>query len=84
MQYVEYECLTALSWIRDTIETPQLDVSAKIGDNRQVNIAVVNIHKNKDFEIRLEGVGFVDIQVFWIIGLNVRVVNAEGWDKIGI
>ena len=84
VQCAEYEGPTAPSWIRDIIETPWLDVSATISDNGWISMAVVNVHENKDFETRLEEVGSVDVQVFRVTGQNVRVVNAEGREEVGI
>jgi hypothetical protein len=65
VQCAEYE---GPSRIRDTIKTPWLDVSAIISDDGWVSMAIVNVHENKNFEIRLGEVGFVDVQVFRVTG----------------
>src|SRR5262249_36252739 len=49
----EYEGATQPEWIRGTIETPWLDVSAALGDDDVVSLAVVNIDEEEAREAQL-------------------------------
>jgi len=46
---------TEPAWIRGTIETPWLDVSATVSDDKWLNLATVNIHEEKDYEVEIKG-----------------------------
>lgn len=52
----EYQGVTKPDWIRGTIETPWLDVSAALGDDGVVSLAVVNIQEDKAIETQLKGI----------------------------
>ena len=82
----EYEGSTKPKWLRGTMDTPWLDVSAAIDDEGVVSLAVVNIHADKDFEVNLEGVTQnATVAVYTVSGEDVAVVNtAEDNDKVGI
>lgn len=80
-----YEGRTRPEWIASTCDTPWLDVSAALGDDGFVNLAVVNISEEKALETDLKGVEG-GVQVFNVGGesAGVRVANAEGVQKVGI
>jgi alpha-N-arabinofuranosidase len=81
----EYEGLTHPEWIRGAIETPWLDVSASLGDDGLVTLAVVNINEEKDFETELKGVKEGEkVTVAKITGSDVRVVNVDGKQEVGV
>lgn len=80
----EYLGPTEPAWIRGTIETPWLDVSATISDEGWVSLAVVNVHETRGFETRLEGIGSGSVEVLTVTGQAVTVVNVEGKEEIGI
>lgn len=71
----EYEGPTEPSWIRGTIETPWLDVSASIDDSGIVSMAVVNVHETEGFATTLEGVTSGDVKVYTVSGSDPMVVN---------
>lgn len=74
----EYEGATEPSWIRGTIETPWLDVSASINDEGIVSLAVVNVHDSKDFATKLEGVNSESVGVYTVTGKYPTVANTSG------
>ena len=78
----EYDGPTKLEFTRATKKTPWLDVSAT-SDGEWVNLAVVNVHQDKDFETSVRGVKG-DVQVFVVSGEDVDVTNMEGEEKVGI
>ncbi|TLD27197.1 hypothetical protein PspLS_04615 [Pyricularia sp. CBS 133598] len=87
VQSGEYEGPTKPVWIRGTIETPWLDVSASINDQGVVSLVVVNIHEDKSFSTRLDGVKQAeggDIEVYTITGPNVKSRNTEEKQEVGI
>jgi alpha-N-arabinofuranosidase len=80
----EYEGPTAPEWIRGTIETPWLDVSASLSDNGWVTLAVVNNHETKGFATRIDGVSDGEVQVYSVSGKDVTVTNTEAKQEVGI
>lgn len=52
----EWQGETKPGWIRGTVETPWLDVSAALGDDGVVSLAVVNIREDKAVETQLRGI----------------------------
>jgi alpha-N-arabinofuranosidase len=80
----EYVGRTNPKWIRGTIETPYLDVSAAVGEDGYVNLAVTNVSEEKDFETEVAGVKEGEVQVFTVGGDNVNVVNTESEEKVAI
>ncbi|KAF2258190.1 glycoside hydrolase [Lojkania enalia] len=80
----EYSGRTNPEWIRGTIETPYLDCSAAISEDGYMNMAVVNVHENKDFDTKLEGLKTEKVEVFRVTGENVNVANTESEQKVGI
>jgi len=80
----EYEGPTEPAWIRGTIETPWLDVSACISDDDWMTMAVVNNHEMKGFATRLEGIAGGKVDVYSVSGSNVKVTNTEEKQEVGI
>lgn len=80
----EYEGPTEPSWIRGTIETPYLDVSAAIDDDGIVSLAVVNVHESKDISTQLEGLAAGDIKVYSVTGDDPQVINTQNDEKVVI
>ena len=81
----EYIGDTQPAWIRGAIETPWLDVSAALGDDGSLNLAVVNIHESKDFETELKGLSSdKQVEVFTVSGQNVTVANTESKEEVSI
>lgn len=76
-----YEGETAPMWLRGAVDTPWLDVSASLGEDGFVSLAVVNIHGSKGFETRVEGVGR-DVDVFVVTGDGVAVTNMKGSEEV--
>ncbi|KAG9686070.1 family 51 glycoside hydrolase, partial [Aureobasidium melanogenum] len=74
----EYEGETEPKWIRGTIETPWLDVSATINEEGVVSMAVVNVSDSKDFSTKLEGVSSESVAVYTVTGDNPMVANTNG------
>ncbi|KAF2228185.1 glycoside hydrolase superfamily [Elsinoe ampelina] len=79
----EYEGPTEPAWIRGTIETPFLDVSATVSEDGWVNLAVVNVHEEKGFETDLQGVG-AEVDVYTVTGSGPMVTNTEEKQEVGI
>jgi alpha-L-arabinofuranosidase len=79
----EYEGPTQPEWIRGTIETPWLDVSASLSDDGWVGLAVVNVHE-KSFSTNLEGAVGGDTEVFTVSGSDPSVVNTEDKLEVGV
>ncbi|TLS29212.1 hypothetical protein PpBr36_00904 [Pyricularia pennisetigena] len=87
VQSGEYDGPTKPVWIRGTIETPWLDVSASINDEGVVSLVVVNIHEEKSFSTRLDGVKQADggdVEVYTVTGPNVNSRNTEEKQEVGI
>ncbi|KAF2188040.1 glycoside hydrolase family 51 protein [Zopfia rhizophila CBS 207.26] len=80
----EYEGRTNPSWVRGTIETPWLDCSGCVSEDGWVNLTVINVHEEKGFETRLEGVKEGTVLVFRVTGAAVGVVNTESEQNVGI
>ncbi|KAM0344124.1 hypothetical protein ACHAPU_007845 [Fusarium lateritium] len=81
----EYLGDTEPAWIRGTIETPWLDVSAALDKDGVVNLAVVNIHQEKDFETELKGLAAgKEVEVHTVNGADVKVVNTAEKEEVGI
>jgi len=82
-----YEGSTKPGWIRGTVDIPWLDVSATVDDEEgegMVNLAVVNIHPEKDIKTKLD-VSVADAsgvepkaKVYTVTGESVSSTNAEG------
>lgn len=79
-----YEGETKPAWIRGTMDTPWLDVSAALSDDGFICLAVVNIHPDRDFEVDLRGprsVG-VGIKTFTVSAPAVYATNMDGRDEV--
>ncbi|KAL3965316.1 hypothetical protein ACCO45_002320 [Purpureocillium lilacinum] len=80
----EYQGDTEPAWIRGTMDTPWLDVSAVL-DNGVVNLAVVNVHEQRDFVTELAGVeASGKVEVYAVTGPGVDAVNTEEKQEVGI
>ena len=81
----EYRGGTRPAWIRGAVDTPWLDVSAALDGDGWVNLAVVNIHEETDFETEIKaGVGSGGVEVFTVNGSDVSVVNTQEKQEVGI
>ncbi|KAG6005996.1 hypothetical protein E4U21_007489 [Claviceps maximensis] len=82
----EYAGETKPAWIRGTIATPWLDVSAALDDSGVLNLAVINIHEDKDFSTDLFGIppGEKHVDVYTVNGANTSVSNTDQMQEVGI
>jgi alpha-N-arabinofuranosidase len=80
----EYSGRTNPKWVRGTIETPFLDVSASVSDDGWVSLAVANVSEEKDYEVDLVGVKEGEVLVYTVGGESVGVVNTEGEQNVGV
>lgn len=78
-----YEGETSPKWVRGVKDTPWLDVSATLGEDGYVNVAVVNIHEEKNIETKLEGPSG-EVAVFTVTGDSVAACNMNGKQEVGI
>ncbi|KAM0200086.1 hypothetical protein ACHAPA_011795 [Fusarium lateritium] len=79
----EYLGDTQPAWIRGAIETPWLDVSAALDKDGVVNLAVVNIHQEKDYETELKGLtAGKEVEVHTVNGADVKVVNTAEKEEV--
>ncbi|CEJ59035.1 Putative Alpha-L-arabinofuranosidase [Penicillium brasilianum] len=78
-----YEGATAPVWLRSAVQTPWLDVSASVGEDGFANLVVVNIHEQKSFETKVEGVTG-DVEVFTVTGEGVAATNMKGKEEVAI
>lgn len=73
----EYKGVTKPEWIRGTVETPWLDVSAALGDDGVVSVAVVNIQEDKAMEAQLRGIpAGAKVEVHLVSGKGVMERDA--------
>ena len=81
----EYEGDTQPAWIRGSIETPWLDVSAAINDEGIVSLVVVNVHEEKAFKTKIEGLpAGTTVDVHTITGPDVQSTNTSEKQEVGI
>ncbi|KAF2453505.1 glycoside hydrolase superfamily [Lineolata rhizophorae] len=80
----EYAGPTQPEWIRGTVETPWLDVSAAVTESGMVSLAVVNVHDERGFDVDLEGVKKGEVNVFTVTGSGVGAVNMEDIEAVGL
>lgn len=80
----EYEGPTVPAWIRGTIETPWLDVSAAVSDEGMVSLVVVNVHPDRAFSTKLEGVHSGKCSVYTVTGEHVQATNTATEQTVGI
>ncbi|KAI1480646.1 glycoside hydrolase family 51 protein [Daldinia eschscholtzii] len=81
-----YDGETTPAWLQGKLgETgaPWLDVSAALGDDGYVNLAVVNISETEDFAVELKGVG-TDVAVYTVSGSQVSSTNKEGKEEVSL
>jgi alpha-N-arabinofuranosidase len=76
VECAEYEGATEPAWIRGTVATPWLDVSAGIGDDGWATLAVVNMHRSQAFVATIEGIPKgSEMEVHTVTGPNFDAVN---------
>jgi alpha-N-arabinofuranosidase len=81
----DYGGATEPAWIQAAVDTPWLDVSAALGDDGFLSLAVVNIHEDKGFETDLRGLNVEGgVEVHTVSGSGVKVVNTDGKQEVGI
>ncbi|KAJ4288914.1 hypothetical protein N0V90_011255 [Kalmusia sp. IMI 367209] len=80
----EYTGRTNPPWIRGTIETPLLDVSAAVSDDGWVNLAVANLSEDEDYEVDVQGVRKGEVEVHSVGGWGVGATNEAGKEVVGI
>jgi len=81
----EYEGPTEPSWIRGTIETPWLDVSASVNEAGIVSMVVVNVHETKDISTQLEGLSPGEsVTVYTVSGNDPMVTNTQTQQEVCI
>lgn len=78
-----YEGETAPKWVRGAVQTPWLDVSASLGEDGFVNVAVINIHEERDLESLVEGAKG-EVLVFTVTGRDVSATNMNGTEEVAI
>lgn len=76
-----YEGETTPKWVRGVKDTPWLDVSATLGEDGYVNVAVVNIHEEKDITSNIDGPSG-QISVFTVTGESVQACNMNGKEEV--
>lgn len=76
---------TEPAWLQGVLEdgAPWLDVSAVVDEHGFVNVAVVNISAEKDFETTLKGVSG-KVEVHSVLGADVTVVNMAGKAEVDV
>lgn len=79
----EYDGATEPTWIRGTIDTPWLDVSAAVDTHGTMTMAVVNVHPTRSFRVDVTGVtGPVD--VYTVTGPDLASVNTAEASPVGV
>jgi alpha-N-arabinofuranosidase len=78
-----YEGETSPKWVRGVKETPWLDVSATLGEDGYVNLAVVNIHEEKGIETKIDGISG-EASVFTVTADNVAATNMKGKEEVDV
>lgn len=78
-----YEGETAPRWVRSAKDIPWLDVSAAMGEDGYVNVAVVNIHDLRDFESKVEGI-LAPANVFTVTAADVTATNMKGNEEVRV
>jgi alpha-N-arabinofuranosidase len=78
-----YEGETSPKWVRSAKDTPWLDVSATVGEDGFVNVAVVNIHETDDSVARVEGAQG-SVTVFTVTADDLLATNMRGKEEVAI
>lgn len=76
---------TVPGWLQGVLEdgAPWLDVSAVVDEKGWVNVVVVNINDEKDFETTVRGVSG-KVEVHTVTGKDVDAVNVAGKEEVGV
>lgn len=78
-----YDGPTRPEWIRGTLDTPWLDVSAAIDDEGKITLAVVNISADKDIEAQIDGISSLDVaEVYTVSAGAVEATNTDGESEV--
>lgn len=75
---------TSPAWIRESLQTPWLDVSAVLDRDGRVNLAVVNIHGSESFEVLIEAMAGRNVETFVVTGADVAAANTEDQAQVGL
>ncbi len=80
-----YDGETSPAWLRNTSDTPWLDVSAAIADDGWVSLVVVNIHPDHTFELKVDGLSSgVEVEVYTVTGEKWDDFNTVEQEKVGL
>lgn len=83
-----YEGRTKPEWLRKTDDTPWLDVSCALDDDGWVNLAVVNISEEREWETEILGVSGSGNEVHcFVVGGDcegVAVTNFDGVQRVTV
>lgn len=82
----EYEGPTVPQWMRGTVDTPWLDVSASISEDGWVSLVVVNVHETEGIEVDLQGVApkIGAVKTYLVTGRDHDVVNTADKQRVGV
>jgi alpha-L-arabinofuranosidase len=80
-----YAGRTMPEWLQSTMDMPLIDVSAALSDDGYVNLAVVNVSEDRDYETVLPEIT-APVKVFTVGGKmnGIRDNNVEGSEKVFI
>lgn len=85
LQGSEYEGETKPEWIRGAIDTPWLDVSAAVDGEGIVSLVVANLHEDKSFKTKVEGIASgTKVDVYTVAGPSVQSTNTADKQEVGI
>ena len=79
-----YDGETEPSWIKNSLDTAWLDVSAVRQSDGTICLVVVNIHESLDFGTELLGVCAKTVKAFSLTGPNVQATNTESSSEVTI
>lgn len=84
-----YDGPTRPEWVRGTLETPWLDVSAAINGEGIVTLAVVNISASEDIATDIDGISFGNgdgdgVDVYTVAGEGVEVTNTRERQDVSV
>ncbi|CAG8984156.1 hypothetical protein HYALB_00008157 [Hymenoscyphus albidus] len=80
-----YEGVTQPEWLHGVLEVGAswLDVSACVGEEGTVTLAVVNISETQEFGTEVKGVEG-EVKVFTVTGRDITVSNMKGKEEVGV
>ena len=78
-----YDGPTRPEWIRGTMETPWLDVSAAIDHKGKTTLAVVNICPDTDIEAHIDGISSLQVaEVYTVSASTIGSTHATGEGEV--